>query len=124
MDKKIRNFILTLFLLPIIPSVILCHKLHFKLAFLLLFICWANCFLCLISRSFATFLKNTIDKFLNFIGKYVAIITLFVGYICVVIPTGLVMKMTGRDRLDLKHTEKETYWHDYENVENDYERQF
>ena len=75
-------------------------------------------------KRFAHWFKSTLTKIGNFLGKYIAITVLAIGYIVAVLPTGLLMKIVKRDRLRLKKPNLETYWVDYENKNTDYEFQF
>ena len=60
----------------------------------------------------------------KFIGRYIAVIILFIIYICSVIPTGFIMKLTKRDRLKLKKTNSNSYWIKEKNKTVNYEYQY
>ncbi len=122
--KEEKKFALTLFLLPWIPAFIL-HKRGvdiWALRVLILFISLA--LLSFISSAFALKFKRILDTVGHFLGKYLAIIVLAIGYIVAVMPTGLIMKLVKRDRLRLKKPQIQTYWKKYENNNTDYEYQF
>ena len=70
------------------------------------------------------FIHNTGKKTGSFIGRYIAIVILFIGYIVAVIPTGGLMKLVKRDRLRLKKPDIQSYWINNENKTTDYELQF
>ena len=122
--KEEKKFALTLFLLPWIPAFILYKRgfdiwalrvlVFFVLLSLISFIC----------SGFALKLKRILDTIGSFLGKYLAIIVLAIGYIVAVMPTGLIMKLVKRDRLRLKKMQIQTYWKQYENNNTDYEYQF
>ena len=49
-------------------------------------------------------------KFGIFLGNFIAPIVMGIVYFMVVTPTGLIMKMLGKDLLNLKRNNKNTYW--------------
>ena len=49
-------------------------------------------------------------KFGIFLGNFIAPIVMGIIYFMVVTPTGLIMKMLGKDLLNLKKNNKDTYW--------------
>ena len=118
------KFAITLALLPWIPAFILYKHKHqdYALTILAIFLCLS--FLCFISKKFAHFFKSNLEKIGGFLGKYLAIIVLAIGYIIAVVPTGLLMKLVKRDRLKLKKYNTSSYWKTYENTNSDYEYQF
>ncbi len=59
-----------------------------------------------------------------FIGNCISKIILFFVWIIAVLPTGILMKLTGRDRLRLKKAEIRSYWIDNITQNTDYEYQF
>lgn len=122
--NEYRKFALTLGLLPWIPAFVL-YKHHLgTIALYVIYIFVALSILSFLFIGFAKFLKHTLDRIGAFIGKYLAIIVLTIGYIVAVVPTGLLMKIVKRDRLRLKKPNVNTYWLDYENRNTDYEYQF
>ena len=63
-------------------------------------------------------------KFGIFLGNFIAPIVMGIIYFMVVTPTGLIMKMLGKDLLNLKKNNKDTYWIDKDNLNNDLKNQF
>ena len=63
-------------------------------------------------------------KFGIFLGNFIAPIVMGIIYFMVVTPTGLIMKMLGKDLLNLKKSNKDTYWIDKDNSNNDLKNQF
>ncbi len=66
-------------------------------------------------------LRNFTQKYFKKIGNFLSKITLYAGYILIVLPVGLLNKICKRDRLCLKNN-KTTYWVDAS--KHDLERQF
>ena len=122
--NELTKFAITLVLLPWIPAFILYKHAHsdYALAILAIFLCLS--LLCFISKNFAQFFKSNLEKIGAFLGKYLAIIVLAIGYIIAVVPTGLLMKLVKRDRLKLKKYNTGSYWKDHDNTNSDYEYQF
>ena len=59
------------------------------------------------------------------IGNIMSRIIMVLVYFLVVTPIGLLMRMTGRDRLRLKKTKEDSYWTDASHSSKDsYHRQF
>ena len=63
-------------------------------------------------------------KFGILLGNFIAPIVMGIIYFMVVTPTGLIMKMLGKDLLNLKKNNKDTYWIDKDNSNNDLKNQF
>ena len=80
--------------------------------------------LCLLPWIPAFSIKSLLTEIGSFLGRYLAIVVLIIGYIVAVMPTGLIMKLVKRDRLRLKKSQIQTYWKKYENNNTDYEYQF
>ena len=122
--NELTKFAITLVLLPWIPAFIIYKHSHsdYALAILSIFVCLS--LLCFISKDFAQFLKSSLEKVGDFLGKHLAIIVLAIGYIIAVTPTGLLMKLVKRDRLKLKKYNTNSYWKKYDNTNTDYEYQF
>ncbi len=122
--NELTKFAITLGLLPWIPAFLLYKHSHqdWAVAVLVSFLCLS--LLCFISKKFAHFLKSNLEKIGAFLGKYLAIIVLAIGYIIAVIPTGLLMKLVKRDRLRLKKQNLDSYWKEYNSTNSDYEYQF
>ena len=122
--NELTKFAITLGILPCIPAFLLNKHGHQDIAIYVLAIFLTLSLTCFISKKFANGFKSTLTKIGNFLGKYIAIIVLAIGYLVAVAPTGLLMKIVKRDRLRLKKPNLETYWVDYENKNTDYEFQF
>ena len=69
-------------------------------------------------------IKNKILKVQKKVAAVITKIVLFLEYFIVIMPTALLMKITRRDRLLLRKTKSASYWKDYTNKNNDYERLF
>ena len=63
-------------------------------------------------------------KFGIFLGNFIAPIVMGIIYFMVVTPTGLIMKILGKDILNLKKNNKDTYWIQKDNSNNDLKNQF
>ena len=63
-------------------------------------------------------------KFGIFLGNFIAPIVMGVIYFFVVTPTGLIMKMLGKDLLNLKKSNKDSYWIKKDNSNNSLKNQF
>lgn len=122
--NELTKFAITMGLLPWIPAFVLYKHTQIKAAAIVLAIFLALSFLCFVSKKFAYSFKSLLEKIGGFLGRYIAIVVLAIGYIAAVIPTGLLMKIVKRDRLRLKKPDVKTYWLDYENKNTDYEYQF
>ena len=59
-----------------------------------------------------------------FLGNLIAPIVMGIVYFMVVTPTGLIMRLLGKDLLNLKKNNKDTYWIDKDNSNNDLKNQF
>ena len=63
-------------------------------------------------------------KFGIFLGNFIAPIVMGVIYFFVVTPTGLLMKMLGKDLLNLKKSNKDSYWIKKDNSNSSLKNQF
>ena len=63
-------------------------------------------------------------KFGILLGNFIAPIVMGIVYFMVVTPTGLIMRLLGKDLLNLKKNNKDTYWIDKDNSNNDLKNQF
>ena len=63
-------------------------------------------------------------KFGIFLGNFIAPIVMGIIYFFVVTPTGLIMKMLGKDLLNLKKSNKDSYWIKKDNSNNSLKNQF
>lgn len=122
--NELTKFTITLGLLPWIPAYLLYKHSHQDFAVTVLAIFLMLSIISFSSKKFAEWFKNLLTKIGNFLGKYIAIFVLALGYILAVVPTGLLMKLVKRDRLRLKKQNVDSYWKDYEASTTDYEFQF
>ena len=122
--NELTKFAITLGVLPWIPAFLLNKHGHQNIAIYILATFLTLSLFCFVSKKFAYLFKSTLTNIGNFLGKYIAIIVLAIGYILAVLPTGLLMKIVKRDRLKLKKPNLETYWVNYEKQNTDYEYQF
>jgi amino acid permease len=111
-------------IMPIAIGYMLYRHHHYRSAVIVLAVMLSIAFLSLIIPKFGNFIHSLGKKIGSFIGKYIAIIILFIGYLVAVIPTGLLMKLVRRDRLRLKKPDTTPYWIDDGNTSKDYELQF
>ena len=63
-------------------------------------------------------------KFGILLGNFIAPIVMGIVYFMVVTPTGLIMRLLGKDLLNLKKNNKHTYWIKKDNSNNDLKNQF
>ena len=63
-------------------------------------------------------------KFGIFLGNFIAPIVMGIVYFMVVTPTGLIMKMLGKDLLNLKKSNKDSYWIKKDNSNSSLKNQF
>ena len=63
-------------------------------------------------------------KFGILLGNFIAPIVMGVIYFFVVTPTGLIMKMLGKDLLNLKKSNKDSYWIKKDNLNSSLKNQF
>ena len=63
-------------------------------------------------------------KFGIFLGNFIAPIVMGIIYFFVVTPTGLIMKMLGKDLLNLKKSNKDSYWIKKDNSNSSFKNQF
>ncbi len=122
--NELTKFAITLGLLPWIPAFLLYKHSHQDIALHVVAILISLSLFCFISKKFAHFLKSNLEKLGSFLGKYISIIVLIIGYIIAVFPTGMLMKIVKRDRLRLKKQELSSYWKNNESTNSDYEYQF
>ena len=80
--------------------------------------------LALINSKLLTPLNKIWFKFGIFLGNFIAPIVMGIIYFMVVTPTGLIMKMLGKDLLNLKKNNKNSYWIEKDNSNNNLKNQF
>ena len=122
--NELTKFAITLGLLPWIPAFLLYKHNNLEIAISVLSIFLSLSLICFASKTFAKNFKDILDKIGAFLGKYIAIVVLAIGYVIAIAPTGFLMKIVKRDRLKLKKQNSSTYWVDYTNEKTDYEFQF
>ena len=122
--NELTKFAITLGLLPWIPAFLLYKHNNLQIAIIVLSVFLSLSIVCFISKTFAKKFKHILDKIGDFLGKYIAIIVLAIGYVIAIAPTGFLMKIVKRDRLKLKKQDTSTYWVDYNSEKTDYEYQF
>ena len=111
-------------IMPVAIGFLLYRHSHIRSAIAVVCIFFTVAFLSLIIPKFGNFVHKKGKELGCFLGKYIAIIILFIGYIIAVIPTGLLMKAVKRDRLRLKKPDLKTYWINNETTTKDYELQY
>lgn len=116
---------ITCAILPIAPAIILYRFSHYiKYSIYIIIFFWLISSLCIIFPKAGMILHRIGSSICKFLEKYITIIALFIVYIFAVIPTGFLMKLVKRDRLNLKKSNLDTYWKNNENQNTDYEYQF
>ena len=63
-------------------------------------------------------------KFGLLLGNFIAPIVMGIVFFMVVTPTGLIMRLLGKDLLNLKKNNKDTYWIKKDNSNSDLKNQF
>ena len=63
-------------------------------------------------------------KFGILLGNFIAPIVMGIVYFMVVTPTGFIMRLLGKDLLNLKKNNKDTYWIQKDNSNSDLKNQF
>ena len=111
-------------IMPFAIGFLLYRHSHIRSAIITIVAFLSIALLSLIIPKFGNFVHEKGKELGSFIGRYIAIVILFIGYIVAVIPTGLLMKLVKRDRLRLKKQTIETYWINNENTSKDYELQY
>jgi len=78
----------------------------------------------LINSNFLTPLNIIWTKFGFFLGNLISPIIMSIIFFCVITPIGFLMRIFGKDSLNLKKTKKETYWKEKEKVKSSMKNQF
>ena len=63
-------------------------------------------------------------KFGIFLGKIISPLVMGIIFFLVVTPIGLILRLCGKDVLNLKKNKKETYWMNKPTTKNDMKKQF
>ncbi len=110
-------------LFPLIPTYLLYKYHHAALAKYFIVSCLVVALICFANKNAGEAIFNNGKKLGKKLGEIFSVIALFFTYIFAVLPTGLIMKLIKRDRLQLKKTKSNTYWKDI-TAEDNYEYQF
>ena len=78
----------------------------------------------LINSKILTPLNKLWTKFGYFLGSIISPIVMGIVYFAVVTPTGLIMKLLGKDLLLLKKNNNQTYWIKKKNIKSSMKNQF
>ena len=78
----------------------------------------------LINSKFLSPLNKAWFKFGLILGSLIAPIVMGIVFFLVVTPTGLIMKVLGKDLLGLKRNKNNTYWLEKDNSNNNLKNQF
>lgn len=123
-SEEAKKLKLMLTFVPIIPALMLIKHSHLKAAIIIVSISWILAILSFFSKKCADFIYVKGKKLLKTLGDFFAVIVLFIIYVFAVLPTGIIMKITKRDRLKLEKQNVETYWKDIKKEEPNHEYQF
>ncbi len=78
----------------------------------------------LLNSKYLTPLNKIWMKFGLMLGKIVSPIVMGIVFFVVVTPTGIIMRLFGKDLLNLKKNNKKTYWIQKDNKNNNMKKQF
>ena len=78
----------------------------------------------LLNSKVLTPLNKAWFRIVIFLGNFIAPIVMGIIYFLVVTPTGLIMRFFGKDLLNLKRNNKNTYWISKDNSNSDLKNQF
>jgi len=118
-----RNFGITFFIFFLILSLypLIQDK---NINYVLLFISIIFLFLSFLKPKVLKPLNKIWFKFGIFLGKFVSPIVMSLIFFLVITPTGLIMKVIGKNLLNLKNENKKTYWINKDNSNNSMKNQF
>ncbi len=122
--KEKRELFIGLFVLPVLPSILLWQKVDVNYLMFLFFVSWGLLLVCFFSKQVASFIFLNAKKLAKKIGEIFSIIALIFVYIVAIIPTGLLIKLVGRDRLLLKKMNGSSFRKKFEHHSDNYESQF
>lgn len=126
--KDLRQFKLSLLLLPIIPAIIFYVKHHHTIAAALIIVFWTVLAITLMPRviglNIDKFMYKICHKFLVFLGTIIAGIALIFTWLFAILPTALLAKAMKRDRLKLQKQNVSSYWQQAKKAEPTYENQY
>ena len=81
-------------------------------------------FLGLLNVKILTPLNKAWIKFGEILGSIVSPIVMAIIFFGIITPTGLLLKLIGKDVLKLKQNKKDTYWTEKDNSNNSMKNQF
>ena len=81
-------------------------------------------FLGLINSKILTPLNKLWFKFGIFLGNFIAPIVMGIIFFFVVTPTGIIMKLLGKDLIKLKKNNEKSYWIEKKNIKSSMKNQF
>jgi len=122
--NEIKKFQISLLIFSIIFPLILWFKTSKIIAVSLFSILFLISLISFLNKNFSLFLKAKLKATADFIGCYLAIMTLFFIFILAILPTKFISKLFKRDRLKLKNNNAESYWINVENKENNWDLQY
>lgn len=122
--KEKRELFLGLFIIPVLPSLLLWQKVDMNYLIAFFFISWSFLLISFFSQKFAVFIFSNAKKLAKKVGEIFSVIALIFVYFIAIFPTGLLIKLVGRDRLVLKKPNSNTYWKKVEHFSENYESQF
>ena len=78
----------------------------------------------LINSKILTPLNKLWFKFGIFLGNFIAPIVMSIIFFLVVTPTGIIMKLLGKDLIKLKKNNEKSYWIEKKNIKSSMKNQF
>ena len=78
----------------------------------------------LVNSKILTPLNKLWFKFGIFLGNFIAPIVMSIIFFLVVTPTGIIMKLLGKDLIKLKKNNKKSYWIEKKNIKSSMKNQF
>ena len=78
----------------------------------------------IINSKILTPLNNLWFKFGLFLGKIVSPIVMGITFFFVVTPTGIIMRLLGKDLINLKMNKNKTYWIEKKDIKSSMKNQF
>ena len=78
----------------------------------------------IINSKYLTPLNKIWFKFGIFLGNFIAPIVMGIIYFFIVTPTGIIMKLLGKDLIKLKKNNEKTYWIEKKDIKSSMKNQF
>ena len=78
----------------------------------------------LVNSKILTPLNKLWFKFGIFLGNFIAPIVMSIIFFLVVTPTGIIMKLLGKDLIKLKKNNEKSYWIEKKNIKSSMKNQF